>query len=83
MDVYVDVAKVVYWFVASRCGVICLLRLYTVMVRLDWLAGIVKYKTVVRKAVVVVEVVVLVVLVYTSLLSSTSIYDRNEVDSRV
>jgi hypothetical protein len=54
-----------------------------VTVRLDWLAGVVKYKTIVRKAVVVVEVVVLVVLVYISLLSSTSIYDRDEEDSRV
>jgi hypothetical protein len=45
-----------------------------VMVRLDWLAGVVKYKTVVRKAVVVVEVVVLVVLVYTPLLLRASIY---------
>jgi hypothetical protein len=63
-----------YWFVASWYGVICLLRLYTVMVQLDLLAGIVRYKTIVREAVVVVEVVVLVVLVYTSLLSSASIY---------
>jgi hypothetical protein len=54
--------------------VICLLRLYNVTVRLDWLAGVVKYKTIVRKAVVVVEIVVLVVLVYTSLLSNASIY---------
>jgi hypothetical protein len=45
-----------------------------VTVRLDWLAGVVKYKTIVRKAVVVVEIVVLVVLVYTSLLSNASIY---------
>jgi hypothetical protein len=45
-----------------------------VMVQLDLLAGTVRYKTVVRKAVVVVEVVVLVVLVYTSLLSHASIY---------
>jgi hypothetical protein len=51
-----------------------LLRLYTVMDRLDLLAGIVRYKTIVREAVVVVEVVVLVVLVYTPLLSRASIY---------
>jgi hypothetical protein len=44
------------------------------MVQLDLLAGIVRYKTVVRKAVVVFEVVLLVVLVYTSLLSRASIY---------